>query len=72
MKGRALITQKVSFSSLLLRLTAGQADSWDRLGQIVLTLSPSRHQLAQRCVLYTKGHSAGRICGCSVYSKSSY
>lgn len=72
MKGQALMTQKVSFGSLLLRLTAGQTDTWNRLGQIVLTLSPSLYQLAQRCVLYTKGRSAGRICGCFVYSKSSY
>lgn len=72
LKGQDLMAQKVSFGSLLPHLSAGQADSEGKLEQIMLTLSQSLHQLAQRCGLYTKGHSAGRIHARFVYSKSSY
>lgn len=38
MKGQDLKAQEVSFSSLLLYLKKGKADSQDKLGQIVLTV----------------------------------
>jgi len=53
-KGRDLMTQNVSFGSLLLCLIVGQAASGDKLRKTPLTLSWSFHQIAQSYMLYVK------------------
>lgn len=66
MKGHDLMAQKVPFDPLLLNLTAGQADSQEELGQMVLTLYSHCSSL-HRGVYCTPG----RLCGGFVYSKGS-
>lgn len=52
MKGQVLMAQKVSFSSLLLHLTAEQADYWDKLGQIVLTVMVTSSAFTKVCTVH--------------------